>query len=299
MKLVTYSVADGAPRAGIVTDAGVVDIANASGGKLPTRLLDVMARDNWKAELDTVVASGPAVDHALDAVRLLAPLDRPGKILAAAGNFQAHVDEGGGNKVDTSRRTPRVFIKPATTLIGPDEPVVLPSVSQEVDWELELAVVIGRTAKEVSVADALDYVGGYAVFNDMSARSMSWGIEDREVHDWDKFFDWLTGKWCDTFAPMGPYLVTPDEIDDPDALAMRLEVDGELWQEDSTGSMIFDCADLISFCSRIMTLEPGDIIATGTPAGCGVAVGRFLKAGEVMVGSIEGLGTLRTPVVEG
>lgn len=297
MKLVTYAATDGSPRAGILTESGIVDIARASGESLPNRLLDVMAAPDWKTRLDALVASGAEADVDAASTRLLAPLDRPGKLLAAAGNFQAHVDEGGGAKVDKSRRTPRVFLKPATTLVGPDDPVVLPNVSSQVDWELELAVVIGSTAKEVSVESALDYVGGYAVFNDISARSMDWGIENREVHDWDKFFDWLTGKWVDTFAPMGPWIVTPDEIDDPDALAMRLEVNGEVWQDDTTGSMIFDCADLISFCSRITTLEPGDIIATGTPAGCGVASGRFLSEGDVMVGSIEKLGTLRTPVV--
>jgi 2-keto-4-pentenoate hydratase/2-oxohepta-3-ene-1,7-dioic acid hydratase in catechol pathway len=278
-------------------DEGIIDIATASGGGLPKDLVTVLGQDNWKAQLDELVAAGPAPDFALSEVHICAPIAHPGKILAAAGNYQAHIDEGGGARVDTSRRTPRVFSKPSTTLVGPDDPVVLPAVSQEVDWELELAIVIGREAKEVSVDRALDYVAGYAVFNDVSARSMNWGIENREVHDWDKFFDWLSGKWIDSFAPMGPWIVTSDEVPDPSALHLQLELNGEVWQSESTGAMIFDCRDLIAHCSRITTLQPGDVIATGTPAGCGVASGRFLQVGDVMVGTVEGLGTQRTHVI--
>lgn len=243
------------------------------------------------------MASSPDADHPLDGVTLHAPIIRPGKILAAAGNYQAHIDEGGGVKVDKSRRTPRIFIKPSSSLVGPDEPLVLPTVSDEIDWELELAVVIGTTAREVTADEAMSHVGGYTILNDISARSMNWGIEDREVHDWDGFFDWLAGKWVDTFAPTGPWIVTADEIDDPYDLQLTLELNEEVTQSASTGTMIFDCSDLISFISRFTTLQPGDIIATGTPAGVGAAKGRYLRAGDVMVGSIEKIGTLRTPVI--
>lgn len=297
MKLITYSAATSEPRAGIVAGADVIDIGAASGGVLPSMLLEVLARPDWKRELDDLVATDPAPSHELASVTLHAPIERPGKLLAAAGNYQAHVDEGGGSRVDTSRRTPRIFLKPSSSIIAAGAELPLPTVSNEVDWEIELAIVIGRTARNVSVADALDVVGGYAVLNDVSARSMNWGIDDREVHDWDRFFDWLTGKWIDGFAPFGPWLVTADEVANPDALELSLLVNGEVWQQATTADMIFSCAELVSFCSRISTLEPGDVIATGTPAGCGVASGRFLTAGDEMVGEVEGLGQLRTPVV--
>ena len=297
MKLGTYSHGESGPRACIAVDDGVIDIERASGGRLPGSLLAVLHRPDWAAELADLLASEPAVEHAHADVRIHTPIERPGKILAAAGNYQAHIDEGGGGKVDVARRTPRIFIKPSSSLVGPGDPVVLPSVSHEVDWELELAVVIGTTAKDVTVDRALDHVAGYTIMNDISARTMSWGVEDREVHAWDGFFDWLVGKWIDGFAPTGPWIVTADEIADPQNLQLTFDLNGERWQDASTGGMIFDCADLISFASCIMTLEPGDMIATGTPAGVGVATGRFLQPGDEMVGEISGIGRLRTPVV--
>jgi 2-keto-4-pentenoate hydratase/2-oxohepta-3-ene-1,7-dioic acid hydratase in catechol pathway len=297
MRLATYSTDGSNRRACLVVDDGVVDIGTASSGRLPDSLLAVLQRQNWSSELGELLASNPEADHALDGVRLHQPIDRPGKILAAAGNYQAHITEGGGAEVDVTRRTPRIFLKPSSALIGPDDPVVLPSVSQEVDWELELAVVIGTRGKDVPVGSALDHVAGYTILNDISARSIEWGIDDREVHEWDRFFDWLAGKWVDTFAPTGPWIVTADEMPDPHALAIRLELNGELFQDASTETMLFDCADLIAFISRFTVLEPGDIITTGTPAGVGIAIGRYLQPGDVMVGTIEGVGTLRTPVV--
>ena len=297
MRLATYSIDGSNRRACLVVDDGVVDIETASGGMLPNSLLAVLQRHNWSGELGELLASNPGADYALEGVRLHQPIDRPGKILAAAGNYQAHITEGGGTQVDVQRRTPRIFLKPSSALIGPDDPVVLPSVSNEVDWELELAVVIGTRGRDVPVESALDHVAGYTILNDVSARSMEWGIDDREVHDWDRFFDWLAGKWVDTFAPTGPWIVTADEMPDPHGLALRLELNGELFQDASTESMLFDCADLIAFISRFTVLEPGDIITTGTPAGVGIAIGRYLQPGDVMVGTIEGVGTLRTPVV--
>lgn len=294
VKLASYTTDGSENRAGIVTDEGVVDIARASDGKYPSSLLDVLNMDGWQATLESLAGSSP--NHALGEVRLNTPIARPGKILAAAGNYQSHVDEGGGERVDTSRRTPRVFLKPSSSLVGPGQPVVLPAISSEVDWELELTVVIGRPAHEVSREAALSYVAGYTIMNDISARSMSWGIDDREVHDWDRFFDWLSGKWVDTFAPTGPWIVSADEVGDPHDLHLELDVNGETHQDSSTGSMIFDCADLISHISRFTTLEPGDLIATGTPAGVGAATGRYLQDGDVMTGRIEKLGVLETPV---
>ncbi|MFP5331395.1 MAG: fumarylacetoacetate hydrolase family protein, partial [Acidimicrobiia bacterium] len=284
------------PRAGLVADAGVIDVEQASGGSLPSSVLELLRTDPQLDRLASIIDVDPT--HALDQVRLHTPIGRPGKILAAAGNYQEHVDEGGGTKVDPTRRTPRVFIKPSSSLIGPDDPVVLPSISHEVDWEMELAVVIGRGGRDIHVGSALDHVAGYTIMNDVSARSMDWGVIDRETHAWDGFFDWLMGKWLDTFAPTGPWIVTADEIDDPHDLRLTLDLNGERWQDASTGGMIFGIDDLIAFISRGVVLEPGDIIATGTPAGVGVASGRFLQAGDLMVGEIEGIGRLETPVVE-
>lgn len=298
MRIGTYSVDGSGPRGFVGVENGIVDIHEASAGRLPLSIIDLLGTDGWVSHLGDLLDGNPAPDHRLEDVRLLPPIPRPGKILAAAGNYQAHVDEGGGAKVDVTRRTPRVFIKPSTALVGHGDPVVLPAVSDEIDWELELAVVMGEGGRDIDVGDALDHVAGYTILNDISARSMSWGIEDREVHDWDKFFDWLMGKWVDTFSPVGPWITTADEIPDPHALDLRLELNGEVWQHASTGDMIFDCAELIAHVSRFSILEPGDIIATGTPSGIGAVSGRYLRAGDVMVGTIEGIGSLRTPVVE-
>jgi 2-keto-4-pentenoate hydratase/2-oxohepta-3-ene-1,7-dioic acid hydratase in catechol pathway len=296
MRIATYSHGNSAPRAGLVVDDGVIDIQRASDGSLPPSVLELLGTPNWHGLLHQDVAGG-SIHHPASEVRFLTPIARPGKILAAAGNYQAHIDEGGGTKVDPTIRTPRLFIKPSTSLVGPDDPLVLPTVSEQVDWEMELAIVIGRPGRDIPKSEALDHVAGYTIMNDVSARSMSWGVENREVHAWDGFFDWLVGKWIDGFAPTGPWIVTAEEIPDPHDLQLTFDLNGERWQDASTGGMIFDCADLISFASRIMTLEPGDMIATGTPAGVGVATGRFLQPGDEMVGEISGIGRLRTPVV--
>lgn len=296
MRIATYSHGSSAPRAGLVVDDGVIDIQRASDGSLPASVLELLGTPNWHGLLHQDVAGG-SIHHRTAEVRLLTPIARPGKILAAAGNYQAHVNEGGGTQVDPTIRTPRIFMKPSTSLVGPDDPLVLPTVSEQVDWEMELAVVIGRSGRDIPKSQALDHVAGYTIMNDVSARSMQWDVENREVHAWDGFFDWLVGKWIDGFAPTGPWIVTAEEIPDPQGLQLTFELNGERWQDASTGGMIFDCADLISFASRLMTLEPGDVIATGTPAGVGVATGRFLQPGDEMVGEISGIGRLRTPVV--
>jgi 2-keto-4-pentenoate hydratase/2-oxohepta-3-ene-1,7-dioic acid hydratase in catechol pathway len=165
-----------------------------------------------------------------------------------------------------------------------------------VDWELELAVVIGRTVRDVSVDDALGAVAGYSIINDISARSLDWDVT-RDDDPWNAFFDWLNGKWLDGFAPMGPWLLTADEVPDPQRLHISLSVNGKVRQDASTRDMIFSVAELIAFTSRLMTLQPGDIIATGTPAGVGATTQTYLAPGDVIEGTIDGLGTLTTPVV--
>jgi 2-keto-4-pentenoate hydratase/2-oxohepta-3-ene-1,7-dioic acid hydratase in catechol pathway len=251
-------------------------------------------------DLSGIVAGetpGAEVDRRpLADTRILAPLLNPGKVLAVAANYQSHVTEGGDAERDVRTASPRLFLKPDTAIVGPDAPVELDPITHELDWEAELAVVIGRRARRVSVADALDHVFGYATSNDISARSLDLGI-DRDGEAATEFFDWLEGKWLDGSAPMGPYLVTTDEVPDPQALTITLRVKDKVWQNGSTSDMIHSVAEIVAFCSRLMTLNPGDFILTGTPAGVGATTGTYLKPGDVMVAEVEGLGALTTPVI--
>jgi 2-keto-4-pentenoate hydratase/2-oxohepta-3-ene-1,7-dioic acid hydratase in catechol pathway len=302
MRLVTYRHPGAESRAGLVVGDGsaarVVDLAEASGGSLPPDLLAILEAGRAALEdVQHIAASGRSDGVSLDQVELLAPLVRPRKILAAAGNYQGHIVERGLPSVDKTRIVPKLFIKPSTTVLGPDGALVLPAVSDSVDWEIELAVVIGCRGRDIELEHALEHVAGYSIVNDISARTMQWGIPERDPTRWDAFFDWLNGKWPDGFAPMGPWIVTADEIADPQALQLRLSVNGEVYQNSSTAEMLFGVAELLVFASRFMTLEPGDVFATGTPAGVGATTGRFLHPGDVMEGWIEGIGTLRTPVV--
>jgi 2-keto-4-pentenoate hydratase/2-oxohepta-3-ene-1,7-dioic acid hydratase in catechol pathway len=186
---------------------------------------------------------------------------------------------------------PRPFLMPSTAVIGPDEVIPWPVYSEQIDYELELAVVIGRKARCVDAASAPLFIAGYTIANDVSARSVTFA-KNRQKRPWDEFYDWLNGKWADGFCPLGPYLVTRDEIANVQNLKMVLKVNGEVRQNANTSQMIYPVADIVSFISHITTLEPGDVICTGTPAGVGVATGNFLKAGDRIECSIEGLGTL-------
>lgn len=242
---------------------------------------------------------GRPIGHvAVADVRLRAPLARPGKIIGVAANYQEHVREGGAEERVKAFSTPRLFLKPDTTLAGPGDPVPLPDITASLDWEAELGVVIGTEARDVSESDALAHVFGYVTSNDISARSFDFGVE-RDGQQWTVFFDWLAGKWLDASAPIGPWLVTSDEVPDPQDLDLTLEVNGVIRQHSSTAAMIFSVAELVSFTSRLMTLRPGDLLLTGTPAGVGAATGDFLAAGDVMVAEVAGLGPLRTPVIAG
>lgn len=231
-------------------------------------------------------------------VELLVPLPRPNKLFLLAGNYASHIQEGGGIAPERLETFPYVFMKPpSTTLTDPHKPVVIPSISpNNIDWELELAVVIGRTARHVKEADALKYVAGYTVVNDISDRKFR-PNPDRKERKNDSFFDWLHGKWHDSFCPCGPCVTSVDAISDPQKLAMKLSVSGDEKQNASTGQQIFPVAAVIEFVSNICTLEPGDIISTGTPSGVGSASGTFLKPGDKIEAWIEGIGTLVSPVV--
>ena len=303
MRLASFLGPDGAPRAGAVIgpvgDEQVIDLVAAGGGRIPAG--DVLALlaagpSALDAARTAAEAGGPA--QAIEAVHLLAPIRRPGKLLAVAGNFQAHIEEGGGQRVDKRRIVPKLFIKPSSSIIGPGEAVKLPSVSNALDWELELAIVIGTAGRDIPVDRARDHIAGYSVINDISARAMQWGVDGREPAGFDDFFDWLNGKWGDGFAAWGPWITTTDSVTpDPNDLEMKLKVGDKVWQHGSTADMIFSPEEIIAFASRFMTLEPGDVIAGGTLDGTGDAAGVYLKAGDVMTGTIGELGTLVTPVV--
>jgi 2-keto-4-pentenoate hydratase/2-oxohepta-3-ene-1,7-dioic acid hydratase in catechol pathway len=302
MRLATFRGPDGTPRSGaVIGDAGaetIVDLAEAASGGVPAGdLLALLQAGPSALEAARAAAEGGG-GQLLESVELLAPIRRPGKLLAVAGNFQAHIEEGGGQRVDKTVIVPKLFIKPSSAIIGPGEAVALPTVSNQLDWELELAIVIGTAGRDIPVDRARDYIAGYSIINDISARSMQWGVEGREPGGFDDFFDWLNGKWGDGFAAWGPYITTTDSVQpDPNELEMTLKVNDKVWQHGSTSDMIFSPEEIIAFASRWMTLEPGDVIAGGTLDGTGDAAGVYLKEGDVMEGTIGELGTLVTPVV--
>jgi 2-keto-4-pentenoate hydratase/2-oxohepta-3-ene-1,7-dioic acid hydratase in catechol pathway len=238
-----------------------------------------------------VVASGGGleeVDGGVDSVR--APF-RPPRIFAAASNYVEHAREMGTILAQKADSNPYVFIKASTAVVGPGDNVVIPRQTQKPDWEVELAAVIGRKTRHVSVQDALDCVVGYTIVNDVSARDLT------RRSDYPFKFDWFQGKSFDTFAPLGPWIVPRDIVVDPQNLKLGLSVNDELMQDGTTAEMIFSVREQISYLSHMLTLEPGDVIATGTPTGVGASRGVFLKPGDVMRATVEHIGELRNPVV--
>ena len=240
---------------------------------------------------------GEALKTDLGDVQLLVPLPRPNKLFLLAGNYAKHIEEGGGIAAERAETFPYVFMKPpTTTLTNPGEAIRIPSVNpHSTDYELELAVVIGRGGKGISEADALGHVAGYTVINDISDRKFH-PNPDRKQRDKDGFFDWLHGKWHDSFCPCGPCVVSADAIADPQQLSLQLRVNGELRQDSTTAAQIFPVGAVIEFISSFVTLEPGDIISTGTPDGVGNTTGTYLQPGDQIEASIGSIGTLRTPV---
>jgi len=210
---------------------------------------------------------------------------RPGKIVAIGLNYRDHVRESGGQPPVS----PLVFAKFPSSVIGPEEAIAVgPDLARRVDWEVEPAVVIGRPMRHVKPADALEHVFGYTVANDVSARDVQFADGQ-----------WVRAKSFDTFCPLGPVVVTADEIRDPQILALRTRVNGETVQDSSTAEMTFGVAELLAFCSSSSTLEPGDVLLTGTPWGCGEFMNprRSLQPGDVVESEVEGIGVLRNPVV--
>lgn len=217
-------------------------------------------------------------------VKIKAPVLNPRKIICLGLNYSDHAEEGGLKPPEK----PILFSKPPTAIIGHEEPVIYPKISDKVDYEVELAVVMGKKGREIPEEKAYDYVAGYSVFNDVSARDIQFGDGQ-----------WFRGKSFDTFAPMGPCLTLKEQISNPQNLKMQMKVNGEIRQDSSTKNMFFKIPYLISFISDVMTLEPGDIIATGTPSGVGIYAKpepRLLKVGDVMEASLEKLGVLKNPI---
>jgi 2-keto-4-pentenoate hydratase/2-oxohepta-3-ene-1,7-dioic acid hydratase in catechol pathway len=295
MKLITYSKADSISVA-ILTSDRLIDIPSTWPGPNPPRSIkEILTRGPACLEKLAELAESADISTPLDSVKILAPIPRPSKVIALAGNYSEHIKEAGRalGLSDSPRETtvPRPFIMPPTVVTGPDTQIPWPAYSEQVDYEIELAVVIGKEANRIQPGNALDAVAGYTIANDVSARSVTF-TKGRAKRPWDEFYDWLNGKWSDGFLPMGPYLLTADEADDVQNLDMMLLVNGQVRQQANTSQMIYTVADIVSFLSHIMTLEPGDVIATGTPAGVAMATGDFLKPGDTIECNIRNLGTL-------
>lgn len=239
--------------------------------------------------LTKLIASGasPTLGDVVEPARMLAPIPRPGKILGSGVNFKNHLDENPNGVLPSQ---PFFFSKLPSSVIGPGEPIVIDSPDRKVDYEVELGVVIGRSAKNVEEVDALDHVFGYTVLHDVSARDIQFA--DSQI---------TIGKGLDTFCPLGPAVVTADEIADVNDLTLRTELNGELMQDGTTADWLFPIPYLISYLSSFVTLEPGDIVTTGTPAGVGCfrSPERYLTPGDVVTVEVEAVGSLTNPVIAG
>ena len=268
MKLVTFRPAGGVPEAGILDGERVVGLGR---------------------EMLSVISSGilpqpTGPSYGLDGVQLLAPIPRPPKLICVGLNYRDHAAEA---KLALPS-VPTIFAKFSNVVIGPGDPIVIPKGSERTDYEAEFAFVIGRRGRRIAASNAMDYVYGYTIVHDVSERKYQMQTSQ-----------WMMGKTFDTFAPMGPWLVTRDEIADPHALEIWLEIAGERLQDSNTRELIFKIPELVEHLSSVVTLEPGDVVSTGTPAGVGFArkPPRFLKSGDEVVIGITGLGRLRNPVV--
>jgi len=292
MRLVSFMERDGGTHLGAVVEQGVIDLSTA--GQRASVSADVfqsmasfLEAGDAALTLAEKLAVGNTAAFALLDVRLLPPVPRPGKIIAVGLNYRDHAMEAGAAALPKS---PLIFAKFTTSISGPGDAIVLPSPDANTDYEAELAVVIGKRGKAIAARKAYEYVAGYMPLNDVSARA--WQFADKQ---------WVRGKSPDTFCPTGPWLTTRDEIADPHSLAIRARVNGTTMQDSNTNQLIFQIPQLIEFISASITLEPGDIIATGTPEGVGAfrKPPVFLKAGDLVEVEIEKLGVLRNPVVAG
>jgi 2-keto-4-pentenoate hydratase/2-oxohepta-3-ene-1,7-dioic acid hydratase in catechol pathway len=278
MKLCRF-VHDGTTRIGKVVDDVVVDLSAALGGSNSMRSL-LGSADSVRAALQK--ATGPS--HPLASVKFAPPIDDPQKFLAIGMNYKSHAAEAvaAGVPIPTTQLW---FNKQVSCINGPYDPIDLPNVSEKLDYEAELGVVIGKRCRHVRAANARSVIAGYVVMNDVTAR------------DWQfKVPTWTLGKSFDTHGPIGPWITTDDEISDPHALTLHLTVNGKQRQRSSTDEMIYSIYEQIAYLSTVMTLEPGDLLATGTPAGVGIVTNEFLKVGDRVRVEIDGLGAIENVV---
>lgn len=296
MLLITFSTSDGQRRLGVQQGESVIDVAALAahaGAAVPTDLLALVEHGlAGVAALEDLVDTPAAQRFSIPLadVTVHAPF-RPGKIVGVGLNYTEHVAES-ARTLDTDKELPQrpvLFSKPATAVIGPGEPIRHDAnLTNQLDWECEVAVIIGRTAKKVTAADALDYVFGYSIVNDISAR------------DQRRAGQWFYSKGQDSYAPFGPAVRTADDLTDPHDLDLSLRVNGEVKQKSNSSYMLFRIPELIADISAGMTLEPGDVIATGSPAGVGASFTpqQFLTPGDVVECTVESIGTLSNPVVD-
>jgi len=279
MKFVTFSAGDGVARAGVLVDGSVVDISS----RFRSVLSVIHGGDEALSVAQSLISDARTP---LDTVKLLAPLPDPPRIFCVGLNYRDHAVE---SKMEIPK-VPTVFMKLASALIGPGAAIELPSISSQPDYEAEFACVVGKGGSRIARDDWQEYVFGYTILNDVSARDVQLATSQ-----------WTLGKSFNTFAPLGPAVVTKDEIADPHALDVKLSIDGEVLQHSNTRELIFKLPDLIAYISSITPLQAGDIISTGTPAGVGLGRNpqRWLKAGETVTIEVSGLGTLVNPVTAG
>lgn len=279
MKLVRYGVS-GEEKPGLIDEDGALRDLSSHVADISGSMLDDASLDRLRA-IDS--SSLPKVEGE---VRLGVPVSGIGKYMCIGLNYRDHAEEAGMPIPEH----PILFMKANSAISGPDDPVSIPRGSASSDWEIELGAVIGTTAKYVSETEALNHVAGYCICNDVSERHFQIHLSG----------NWTKGKSCDTFGPTGPWLVTRDELPDPQSLDMQLDVNGERMQEGNTRTMIFTVAEIVSHLSQLFTLHPGDVISTGTPPGVGMGMKppRYLKVGDVMGLKIDGLGAQRQKVVE-
>jgi 2-keto-4-pentenoate hydratase/2-oxohepta-3-ene-1,7-dioic acid hydratase in catechol pathway len=296
-KLVTYDAGKG-PRAGIIAGEQLIDAADASGNAAYATTLGVLA--DWAAadKKFTALSDAGTKGVAVDWKQILAPVPMPGAIYCAGANYSDHVNEmnaaqGRGPEPDphTLGLKPWHFIKSSHAVTGPGSAVKIPATTKKMDWEVELCAVIGKTAKNVSEADALGYVAGYTVANDASCRDLGWRPP---VPTTSPFYsDWLAHKSFDGSCPLGPWMVPASDVGDPQNLGIRLWVNGTLKQDSNTAKMIYTLAEQIAQISLRITLHPGDLILTGTPSGVGAGRNEFLKPGDNLELWCENVGTLK------
>jgi 2-keto-4-pentenoate hydratase/2-oxohepta-3-ene-1,7-dioic acid hydratase in catechol pathway len=287
MRLATIQTPHGPRAAALRNETNYIDL-HATDPALPASVRELLEGGTGALEAASKAAQREkAVAYPIAQVKLLASVPDPRKIVCLGLNYADHAREGG---VPVPKE-PVLFSKYATALIGHEEAIVLPAVSSEVDFEAELVIVIGKAGRRLSADRALDHVAGYTIGHDVSARDWQFKKDGKQ---------WMAGKTFDTFAPVGPLLVTSDEIKDPHGLDIRLRLNGTVMQESNTSQMIFKAAEVVAYLSTIFTLEPGDLIFTGTPAGVGFTRKPpvFLKPGDVVEVEIEKLGVLRNTVVE-